>query len=181
MFPLGHLGITLGIALVVMKVRPVLASRIDLRFVLFGAILPDIIDKLLGHVVLAGTLDNGRLVGHTAAFSLFFIAIGVILTSDRLAVVGFAGAVHLGLDLMWYYPSTLLWPVHGWEFPAEDFEVYDWITTLGTDGFVQAGELIGGTILLAFILRYGLLGKGRLRRFLADGELSQATSARNQK
>ena len=181
MFPLGHLGITLGIALVLTRVGPVLASRIDLRFVLFGAILPDIIDKFIGHVVLAGTLDNGRLVGHTAAFSLTFIAIGVILTSDRLAVIGFACGVHLGLDLMWYYPTTLLWPAYGWSFPVEYFEVYDWITILRTDGLVQAGELIGGAVLLAFILRNGLLRKGRLRRFLADGELSQTNSARYQK
>jgi len=183
MFPLGHLGITLGISLALIKVRPVLASRVDIRFVLIGAVLPDIVDKFLGHVVLAGTLDNGRLVGHTAAFSLAFIAVGMVLASDRLAVIGSAGGVHLGLDLMWYLPSTLFWPAYGVTFPAEGFEVYDWLATLVSDPFVQMGEIVGGAILLWFVLWHGLYRIERIRLFLTRGELNAqaATSAAYQK
>ncbi len=171
MFPLGHLGITLGIAIALVKVRPTLERRLDLRFVLFGAILPDVIDKLFGHVILAGTLDNGRLVGHSALFAIVFLAVGILIASDRLTSIGFASGVHLGLDLMWYLPSTLFWPAYGFGFPAEDFEVYDWFATLVRDPVVQAGEVIGGIILLWFVLRHGLYRIDRIREFLFRGVL----------
>ena len=97
----------------------------DFRFLLLGAVLPDIIDKVLGHVVLAGTLDNGRLIGHTLLFAVILMMIGLALTADRITVMGSACGAHLVLDMMWYYPATLLWPAYGWSFPVEDFEVYD--------------------------------------------------------
>src|SRR5438552_14565631 len=58
MFLLGHLGIGLGLAWLLSWKSP---TRIDYRWVLFGAILPELIDKPLGFLT---GLDS-RLWAHT--------------------------------------------------------------------------------------------------------------------
>ena len=82
-----------------------------------GAILPDLIDKPLGHLLLQSTLDSGRIYAHTLLFLGMVGLAGMIywkmwLTPLMLAVA--AGvASHLVLDSMWTNPTTLLWPALG--------------------------------------------------------------------
>ena len=83
MLVFGHLGITLGAAVLLdgalsrslpscdvpanpggretRPVKPSLLSRIDLRLLLIGSLLPDIVDKPIGTVLFRSTFENGRI------------------------------------------------------------------------------------------------------------------------
>src|SRR3989442_7737282 len=78
MFLLGHLGIGLGLAWVLSRKSP---TRIDYRLVLFGAILPDLIDKPLAYVT---GLDS-RIWAHTFLFLFAILALSFVpmLRGDR--------------------------------------------------------------------------------------------------
>jgi hypothetical protein len=74
MFIFGHIGITLGIAFIIFQfVLPRIGIRlkkINYLFVALGAILPDLIDKPIGRILLGESVANGRLFGHTLLFIL---------------------------------------------------------------------------------------------------------------
>src|SRR5206468_6608144 len=92
MFLLGHLGIGLGLAWLLSWKSP---ARIDYRFVLLGAILPDLIDKPLAYVT---GLDS-RLWAHTFLFLFAILALSFVPALRGLRLVGFGVATHLLLDL----------------------------------------------------------------------------------
>ncbi len=84
-----------------------------------GAVLPDIIDKPLGHLLLGGTLDYGRIYAHTLLFCAVFACFALLLTCYRVrwalpATVLAAGiAGHQVLDFMWLDPVTWYYPLLG--------------------------------------------------------------------
>jgi len=106
------LGLILGLAF---------AGRLDDRrligFSALGAVLPDLIDKPVGHILLAGTLDSGRLFGHGLLFLALLAVAGIALYWRResfalLAVAAGALSHHL-LDAMWAIPVTWYFPLLG--------------------------------------------------------------------
>ncbi len=174
LFILGHLGITAGLAVLLGALAGDGGGkgggfRPDLRLAAIGALLPDIIDKPLGHWVLADSLDNGRLLGHTLAFLAILLLVSSLRRNPALMAVSFGVAVHLGLDMMWTEPVTLFWPLHGFGFPAETFEVSDWFRTLVTDPWVLGGEVLGGLILAGLFFHLGLHRRGALIEFIRTG------------
>lgn len=92
-----------------------------------GAILPDIIDKPLGHVLLRATLDSGRIYGHTLLFLGIVTLAGLVYLRSRrspiLLVVAVGMVSHLVLDSMWANPTTLLWPSLG-DFVPDHYPDY---------------------------------------------------------
>lgn len=82
-----------------------------------GAILPDLIDKPLGHVILQSTLDSGRIYAHALLFVGMVALAGVLYWRSKtsLAILAVAAGVasHLVLDNMWGDPVALLWPALG--------------------------------------------------------------------
>lgn len=84
---------------------------------LFAGILPDLIDKPLGHLLLASTLDNGRLVAHSLAFLfVLLVAVSMLLRGRRpwLALVIALGVLsHQLLDAMWRDPPAWYFPLLG--------------------------------------------------------------------
>jgi len=81
-----------------------------------AAILPDLVDKPLGHILLQGTLDNGRIFAHGLLFLGMVAAASLVLWKWRgpLGAALVAGVVsHLVLDGMWDNPTTLFWPLLG--------------------------------------------------------------------
>lgn len=170
MYTLGELGIGLGLAwLVSYRDR----SAVDFRLVLFGAILPDLIDKPLGAVLHL----EARLWAHTLLFLGSILALGLVPRLRGLRWVGFGDAVHLLVDLMWWQLPVLLWPALGLAFPPGDQSFGGYLTTLVTDPYVQFGEIAGAAILLLAAWRYGLFSLTRLKRFLKDGRLVEPRSA----
>lgn len=101
-------------------------SALAIPVAMVAALLPDLVDKPLGHLFLQDTLDNGRIFAH----GLFFI--GMIAAASfavrkkhgPLAIALVAGvASHLILDGMWGNPTTLFWPLLG-PFTQEQYPDY---------------------------------------------------------
>ena len=119
----GHIGITLGIFFIFSYFAPRLKNIIDPRYLAFGALLPDFIDKPLGMIVFASTISNGRMISHTLVFSLTLFLIGLYLYGKKsdVRIITFAAGsfFHLMEDQMWITPQTLFWPFFGWYFPKD--------------------------------------------------------------
>src|SRR5207245_9264202 len=116
MFLLSHLGIGVGLQWLRSWKSPTL---IDHRWVLFGASLPDLIDKPLGFLT---GLDS-RLWAHTFLFLFAILALSFVPSLRGLRLVGFGVATHLLLDLIWNQPAIVLYPYYGWAFPPAPFNV----------------------------------------------------------
>lgn len=169
---LWHLGVAAVIVYVTLGRR-----RIDYRYILAGAVLPDLIDGVLH---LAGVADgpSGRAVAHTLLAVMavaVLIILGVRHKERRLAVFGIpvGWLLHLVGDGMWEIPKTFLWPAFGTRFASEPAEPYSW--DLFTDPFAHAvtwgAELVGLGILVWFFVAFRLGEGNRLRLFLKDGYL----------
>ncbi len=119
----GHIGITLGLFLILGFLVPSIRSRIDLQYVVFGSMLPDIIDKPIGRVIFAESIANGRIIGHTLVFSILLLLIGYYFyksrNDSRFAIISVASFCHLLEDQMWAQPATFYWPLFGWSFPYD--------------------------------------------------------------
>jgi membrane-bound metal-dependent hydrolase YbcI (DUF457 family) len=94
-----------------------IGRRIVVPVAALGAILPDIIDKPLGHILLQSTIDSGRIYAHTLLFLGMVTMAGVAAWKYKLTplilVLAIGVASHLVLDAMWDNPVTLFWPTLG--------------------------------------------------------------------
>ena len=84
---------------------------------LIAGILPDLIDKPLGHLMLASTLDNGRLIAHSLVFLLVLLIAGLVLLRGRRpwfpVVIALGVLSHQLLDAMWRDPVAWYFPLLG--------------------------------------------------------------------
>src|SRR5437899_11894199 len=119
MFLLGHLGTGLGLACFLSWKSP---TRIHYRLVLFGAILPDLIDKPLAYVT---GLDS-RIWAHTFLFLFAILGLSFVPMLRGLRLVGFGVATHLLLDMIWNQPAIVWYPAYGWSVPIAPFNVDRW-------------------------------------------------------
>ncbi len=133
-----------------------LGKFIDIRLLFIGALLPDIIDKPLGHLFFREALSNGRIFAHTLLFLIIITLAGLYLYRRRakpwLLVLAFGTLIHLVLDQMWQTPQTLLWPLLGFTFPKEDITGWlsDTLHALLTEPSVYVPELLGAVIIIWF-------------------------------
>ncbi len=121
MFLACHLfiGVLIGLAL---------ADRFRSRGLLLvaaaGALLPDLIDKPLGHLLLADSIDDGRIYMHGLFIVLFLLLAGVLLRRKRRSFVLVALSLgilsHQILDTMWEVPVSWFYPLFG-PYLAGDF------------------------------------------------------------
>lgn len=155
MYPLAHMGIP---ALVVTRFR----RDVDLKLFLIALMLPDIIDKPLGHLVLT-SLNNGRIIAHTLLFLTLLLLASV--RSERMRWVALGVAIHHLMDLMFMDPTTYLWPLLG-PFPRTDFRPSEWIEGILSNRWYLAGEVIGGLSVLYLAYEYGYLRVERLLKVL---------------
>ena len=133
--------------------------RIDLRVLLVGSLLPDIIDKPVA--LLLPDPFGGRLVCHSLLFLLVIALAGLYLYLSRrrnwLLVLGFGIFMHLVLDEMWIDTQTLLWPVRGFSFARAEQQ----------DRWVP--ELVGVVVLGCFA--WLLVRRGKVWGFIRHGQL----------
>lgn len=125
MFIFGHIGITLGIFYLLNRLFPEKNIPVNFKWIAFGALLPDLIDKPLGRIVLAETIGSGRIFAHTLLFGILLGLIAYYAFYRKgwtipLIVAG-ASFCHLLEDQMWNSPRAFLWPFLGWEFPRDTF------------------------------------------------------------
>jgi inner membrane protein len=152
-----------------------LASQVDIRLLLIGSLLPDIIDKPLGLFFFKETLSSGRTIGHTLLFLILLTVAGLYLyfrhSKTWLLILSFGTLMHLILDQMWQNPKTLLWPFFGFAFERED--ITDWLPNtlqaLLTKPEVYVPELVGGAILIWFI--WVVLRRRKLYSFIRYGQI----------
>ncbi|HJJ29438.1 MAG TPA: metal-dependent hydrolase [Methanocorpusculum sp.] len=90
-----------------------------------GGVIPDIIDKPLGQILLADTLNFGRIYAHTLLFAAVLIILGAVIWYKNrkmilLLCIGTAVFVHQLSDIMWTTPINWFWPFFG-SFPHFDY------------------------------------------------------------
>ncbi len=167
---LWHMGVAAVIVYVTLG-----RARIDYRWILIGAIAPDLFDGALSIVVYDS--DTGRGAAHSILAAVVVAVVVLLFTRGplRLSLFGLAVGwlLHLVGDGMWGAPETFLWPAFGSEFSAGPAEPYSWdlfvhpLDHLGTWG----GEMIGMVALVYLGAAFELGDRDRMRRFLRDGRL----------
>ena len=166
---LWHLGVATVLVYVTLGRR-----RIDYRFILLGAVLPDLIDGV--HALVSGD-GFVRWVSHSL-LTVVAVAVVIILgfkAERRLAVFGIAVGwlLHLVADAMWEAPETFLWPAFGTGFDLGSVEPYPWdlfLHPLDHTG-LWLGELAGLAILAWFWVAFRLGEPERRKLFKKDGYL----------
>ena len=152
-----------------------LVKRIDIRLLLIGSLLPDIIDKPIGHLLFKESLSNGRIFSHTLLFLILLTLWGLFFNrrygKTWFLSLSFGTFVHLILDQIWHTPKTLLWPILGLSF--EKLELTGWIEgiwhALLTDPAIYIPELIGLFVLIWFL--WILLRKRTFYAFARYGQI----------
>ncbi|MCP3974998.1 MAG: metal-dependent hydrolase [bacterium] len=147
-------------------------ERMDLRFLILGAVLPDLIDTPLG---LAGfsRLESVRLISHSLLFAGIAMMWIVLATRrgrprKKWMPIAIGILIHLFLDTMWANPETLWWPVLGGSFtPDGASSAGDYVAAVLQDPWVWLGEAVGFTYLAVMARRAGL-GQGTSRRLFRE-------------
>lgn len=185
MLVLGHAGITLGAAIAGTTLLPKntrgktrlekLSNFLDIRLLLLGSLLPDVIDKPLGHLFFQETLANGRIIAHSLLFIFLLAALALIFYKIRgktwLLALAAGSFSHILFDQMWLIPETLFWPLFGFGFEKTDISnwVPNMLSNLLNKPSVFIPEIIGGLILLWFGMV--LIKRKALKAFVLKGDI----------
>ena len=114
MLILGHLVIGLIIGFILYEI---FHARSLIVFCAIGSVLPDLVDKGLGHIVFSSSLDNGRIFFHSLVIVLLFAIVGLLVwnyyRSFAFLVVGLGVLLHQVVDMMWKQPVTWYYPLLG--------------------------------------------------------------------
>ena len=168
---LWHLGMTVLIVRYVSR-----DPDMDLRWVLAGSILPDVIDKPIGSIFFHDTFRTHRLFSHSVLFPVVWLRIGLLATRRgtalRKGLIGLViGAlVHLVLDAAWADPEAFWWPMFGLEFPHVAESAFgDLLRAMVTNPWVWAGEAVGAAYLL-YLWRTRV--RGRTAEVLRTGRVA---------
>jgi hypothetical protein len=152
--------------------------RVDVRLLVLGAALPDLIDLPIGTLIFADTFSRGELWAHSLIIPSLYMS-AVLLTTRRgrrrraLMAVGIGWLLHLLIDGMWLDQDVFLWPFFGWEMtpgPAP-FWPLAWERAL-SDPWRWVTEAIGAGYLVWLWRAHGLSSPERLRQMLSTGRLT---------
>ena len=163
-----HVGGTIAVVRYVFK-----DPAMDLRFLAFGAILPDLIDKPIGWLL----YDTGRVFAHALVFPVGLLAVVMFATrrgtARRKAWLGLpiGALLHLFLDVRFAQPEGFWWPFLGFDFPGSDSALGARILDTLTDPWIIAGEIVGLWYLTSLYRRAGLRDPARRDEFLVTGRL----------
>jgi hypothetical protein len=152
-----------------------LGRYLDIRLLIVGSLLPDIIDKPVGQYILREAVSSGRIYCHTLLFLILITALGWYLYQHYhktwMLVLSFGTLAHLVLDRMWEAPKTLLWPLFGFAFSREDLS--HWILSLWeellSDPALYVPELVGLAIVIWFV--WALLSQRKIYAFFRYGRV----------
>ena len=188
MLVLGHAGITLGAAALVAGTLKsthsppirreswfiLLGRYIDIRLLLVGSLLPDIIDKPAGLLFFRETFGSSRVFSHTLLFLIVITTVGFYLYRCRrsiwLLTLASGTLMHLILDEMWLAPHTLFWPLLGISF--DKIYLMGWVSNI-FQALISIPEVyIPEAVGLAILLWFGLvlLLKKRVGVFVKYGK-----------
>ena len=169
MYLIAHAMVGVLIGLVIAAIA---GDRRVLALAVLGAVLPDLIDKPLGHIILNGTVNYGRIYFHGLTVLTLILLAGILLYRyrGRIGLLALAAgmASHQFFDAMWRHPVEWFWPFLG-PLPRHDYaEDFFWDAILRE--LAQPSEwlflfLIAG--LFAYLYRQEL--RGLLARFASPG------------
>lgn len=152
---------------------------VDVRFLLVGAVLPDLFDLTVGTVILADRYSSGSLWFHSLLVpTLIGIAVLLVLRRGRrrqqwLAIV-IGMFFHLLLDGMWTNTAVFLWPFAG-ELPAGPRPYWsEAIARASSDPIRWIKEAVGLAYLTVLWRRSGLTDSATRREVLRTGRLDPA-------
>jgi hypothetical protein len=154
--------------------------KVDVRFLAFGALLPDLVDLPTGTLVDPDTFATGELWMHTLLVpSLLTVVILVATRRGRRRRAWMALVVgmffHLLLDGMWTSAEAFLWPLFGAEFPRQPLPYWPNAWDRATSDPWRWLLEIAGLVYLVMVWRAGLLGDPRRRReFFTTGRIASA-------
>lgn len=168
-----HLGATLWLFRWIFK-----DPKVDVRFLLFGAILPDLIDLLYGTVI-RPQLAIGELWIHTLLAPSLYMSV-VLLATRRgrrrraFMALGIGWLFHILLDGMWTDPEVLFWPFFGWEMPTGQAPFWPeaWARAL-SDPWRWVLEAAGLAYLIWLWFAAGLNQKPKRDDFLKTGRIPE--------
>jgi hypothetical protein len=92
--------------------------KVDIRFLLLGAILPDLIDLPVGTVLFAQRLAIGELWFHSLILPTVYLTAVLLLTRRgrrrrAYMALGVGWLFHILLDGIWLDQRVFLWPLFG--------------------------------------------------------------------
>ncbi len=121
MYFLAHamVGVLIGV-----MIAAIAGDRRVIALTALGAVLPDLIDKPIGHIILAGTVDYGRIYFHGLTVLFLILIAGLLLYHHRhrigLLALTAGMASHQFFDGMWRHPVEWFWPFFG-PLPRHDY------------------------------------------------------------
>lgn len=123
-------------------------DRMDLRMLVLGALLPDLIDTPVG-LMFYSRLHGVRLVTHGLLLAAL-VMVAVVISTRRgrprkmWMPLAIGLLLHMLLDAMWLDPETLWWPLLGWSFsPAGPATASGYISAVLGNWKVWVGEAVG--------------------------------------
>jgi len=174
MFVFGHIGLTIGLILVIIALlkKTDLIYKLDFRLIAVFALLPDIIDKVMGHVIFQEELNNGRLFGHTLVFLVIFAIVFIMLVGANWWVYTFPVIVHQLFDHLWNDLPIWLWPYYGWGFESRDIDLWThWLSALLNNPYIQITELLGISVIIIIFAYFKIYSQKNFSYILRTGRL----------
>ena len=165
-----HLGVTLFLFLWIFKDRTA-----DLRYLLVGSLLPDLLDKFL---YLVAVTDSSRTYGHTLLLGVLTLFIVMFITNKKNSnrksylLVPIALFFHLLLDEMWLFKETLFWPIFDGQF-SQHISSADSLLELFIISINKTEILIKefiGAVCLFFVLNEDRKFKSNFSRIIRTGK-----------
>lgn len=153
----------------------------DVRFLVAGAILPDLVDMPIGTVFAADRFSTGELWFHTLLAPTLLVVGILILTrrgARRRAVMALAVGMffHLLLDGMWTSTEVFLWPLFGTGFPAGPQPYWDGIVDRAlSDPWRWVREAVGIAYLIGLWRGSGLSDPAARQELARTGRLTPIT------
>lgn len=157
--------------------------KVDVRYLMLGAMLPDLVDLPLGTLLLADRYSTGELWSHTLVTPTLYM--GVVLLATRRGrrrrawmALGVGWLLHLLLDGMWVNPEVLFWPFFGWEIEAGASPYWQlaW-ERAWSDPWRWLKEALGLAYLVWLWFAAGLHEPERRAGFLRTGRLPERSGA----
>lgn len=153
--------------------------KVDVRFLLLGAILPDLIDLSVGTVIMADLYSTGELWFHTLLVASVYMTMVLLLTRRgrrrrAFMALGVGWLFHLLLDGMWTDPELFFWPFFGLEMATGEspFWPLAWDRAM-SDPWRWALEVVGLVYLTWLWLAVGLKHVERRLMLLRTGRLPE--------
>lgn len=169
---LWHLGATLWLFRWIFR-----DPKVDIRFLLFGAIVPDVVDLSVGTLLLADRYSTGELWSHSLLAPSIYMAIVLVATRRgrrRRAwmALGVGWLFHLLIDGMWANQEVFLWPFFGWELPAGAMPYWTaaWERAM-SDPWRWVTETIGLAYLVWLWIALGMSDPARRKGTIESGRL----------